>query len=102
MDLFISLCGCLLAVFLPSAVRAEEGGEFDTSLRAQTTLSHPKAACKLTRFVFLDKWFPIHITSTEPVTHVVWFRLQTVVVFPRRIKLCCASLGRNAGAEFNL
>lgn len=30
MDLFIWLCGCLLAFLSPSAAKAEEGGEFDT------------------------------------------------------------------------
>lgn len=30
MDLFVWLCGCLLAFILPSAVKAEEGGKFDT------------------------------------------------------------------------
>lgn len=30
MDLFIWLCGCLLAFLLPSAVKTEEGGKFDT------------------------------------------------------------------------
>lgn len=30
MDLFIWLCGCLLALLWPSAVKAEEGGKFDT------------------------------------------------------------------------
>lgn len=30
MDLFIWLCGCLLAFLLPSAVKTEEKGKFDT------------------------------------------------------------------------
>lgn len=30
MDLFMWLCGCLLAFLSPSAVKAEEGGKFDT------------------------------------------------------------------------
>lgn len=30
MDLFIWLCGCLLALLLPAAVITEEGGKFDT------------------------------------------------------------------------
>lgn len=30
MDLFIWLCGCLLAFLLPPSVKAEEEGKFDT------------------------------------------------------------------------
>lgn len=29
MDLFVWLCGCILALLLPSAVKAGEGGKFD-------------------------------------------------------------------------
>lgn len=41
MDLFIWLCGCLLAFLLPSAVKAEEGGKFDTfAARSNHTVTH--------------------------------------------------------------
>lgn len=41
MDLFIWICGCLLAFLSPSAVKAEEGGKFDTfAARSNRTVTH--------------------------------------------------------------
>lgn len=52
MDLFVWLCGCLLAFLLPSAANTEEGGKFDTFLPpAQITLSRVGVKWKLTRFL---------------------------------------------------
>lgn len=48
MDLFIWLCGCVLALLSPPAVTAEEGGRFDT-LAARSCPCHVGDNWKLTR-----------------------------------------------------
>lgn len=94
MDLFIWLCGCLLAVLLPSAVRADEGGEFDTcSTRSNHTVTRRcYMEIKPLLFVLFFKrtFFPIQITSMESMKHIgnVVFRLEQLLCFPRQTVMC--------------
>lgn len=87
MDLFIWLCGCLLAFLLPQAAKAEEGGKFDT-FAARFNSSVTRRCYMEIRQIFEKRnIFPTHLPNTECIKYITAGCLGEKVVFSCQTKM---------------